>query len=367
MIVVFLHFLMNFFPLSMNNNNFIKNLFLYPPLGNLVSGRCAVCLFFILSGYVLSYNYLDGGNNYIKILSNIIKRPIRLVGVVVFSAYAVFLCYPEMYNRWDVILLQSICNPFSFGININHSLWTIPIELRGSFITFGFLLFFCNFRYRIIVLLGMLLYYASTLYCCFVVGIILADILKNYVRYIEKYKQMASMIILIPALYFTAYPYYSDTESIKNVFYGWLPDIRFVNSFYPLLGAVLIFLFVNLNEWTKAKLNHGVFLFIGKISYSLYAIHAFVLYSLSRYLYSITESCAITILVSLPVIITISWLVDKFVDQPIIMLANAIGNMAVLRINQIWGYVQSFKNICNKSNKKASEFKSDSEASVLKS
>jgi len=364
MVVVFIHFLMNFYPLSINNPNFIKSFFLYPPLGNLVAGRCAVCLFFILSGYVLSYNYLGDGSNHIKIMSNIIKRPIRLVGVVVFSAYATFLCFPEMYDRWDIVLLQSIYNPFGFGIGVNHSLWTIPIELQGSFITFGFVLFFCNFRYRLLILLAMLFYYAGTLYNCFVIGIVLADIFKNYVQYIEKHKQIVSKIILIPALYFSAYPYYSDTEFIRDIFYGWLPDIRFVNSFYPLVGATLVFLFVNLNEWTKTKLNHSIFLFIGKISYSLYAIHAFVLYSFSKYLFFLTGSFIITVLLSFPIIIGVSWLVDRFVDQPTIMLANAIGKVAMLRIGQMWNYIQALKNISNKDIKKASEFKSDPEASV---
>src|SRR5689334_10873657 len=67
-----------------------ESLAFHPPFGTLIAGHFAVCLFFILSGYVLSFRFLGKRGGTSDLVAAIVRRPIRLGGLVAFTMVVAF-------------------------------------------------------------------------------------------------------------------------------------------------------------------------------------------------------------------------------------------------------------------------------------
>ena len=130
------------------------------------SRRFTVCLFFVLSGFVLSLRYLGvvaAGNP--DLGASIAKRTFRLAGLLLTTATLgyVLMCADLFFNNevaavtgsspwfsymWATDLSLGaflhilVFDAFSKTDVLNPPLWTIGYELYGSFLTFGLLLFF---------------------------------------------------------------------------------------------------------------------------------------------------------------------------------------------------------------------------------
>ena len=91
--VVTFHYLLAFYPFTVLGNHkgvaqqaAWEALFHLPPFGLATGGHHAVSMFFILSGYVLSYRLLNSTQcDWTTLISNALKRPVRLGGVVLFT------------------------------------------------------------------------------------------------------------------------------------------------------------------------------------------------------------------------------------------------------------------------------------------
>jgi peptidoglycan/LPS O-acetylase OafA/YrhL len=116
------------------------------------AGTAMVHLFFIISGYVLTARHVQTIRNgqfeklSDNIFSSIFRRPIRLflpsvVGLVILSISRWIDRDPNwLKSLWfRLFLLGYIWRPSHFEGELQH-LWTIPIELTGSFIVFFLLL-----------------------------------------------------------------------------------------------------------------------------------------------------------------------------------------------------------------------------------
>jgi len=97
LVVLVGHYLCAFYPAAIFGSVFQRHekwekLFTTTPLGVICAGQAAVCLFFILSGYVLSLPYFgDTAKDTNHLLAALLKRPFRLVGIVIASEITAFL------------------------------------------------------------------------------------------------------------------------------------------------------------------------------------------------------------------------------------------------------------------------------------
>ena len=304
-----------------------------PPLNFLLSGGFAVCIFFVLSGFVLSYKFIGNGNKW-KIIEATIKRPVRLLGVVFFTslpAFSFLLTNDFWTNRifvdYDIYIKYFAGIPthlFTFGSLANPPLWTINIEVWGSFLTFGIIFFaeYLNKYTRMAVLTVLLVCFLNTYYCAFIFGIIMADLHKNYCL---KFNIITSFFILITGIYLVTYIPYSGLTIIK-------PG-------YIMAGAMLLFIFVLYNDKIHNILNSRLLVFIGGISYSLYAIHWLVLKFFSYSIYSrLINYCNNDIafigmiIISIPVMFIFSYLVDRFIDKPCIKFSGWFAKKLLIEI-----------------------------------
>ena len=350
-IVVFHHYTLAFFPAFnyglINQIHFGAGKFevfvAQTPLNLFCNGGFAVCLFFILSGYVLSQSYYQNQNP--NILSNYaIKRYVRLfipVSLTILISY-LFIKTGLMHNGgidditksgdWlsgsfnkDDGLYDLIKNIF-INVFINRDnkynpvLWTMTYELLGSFLLFSFLLIIHPIKKNFIlyvILIFVLFFTQYYFYSAFILGAFLNKYKINYSFFNSKWFLIS---LLIVGLFFGSYPLGND---IDHTFYRYI-TFSFIGNydFYHVIGAFFT-LFVVLKSLRLQKILSTKFLnHIGKISFSFYLIHFIILCSLSCYLFKVfyptfgyNKSVGLAFISSLPVIIIISIYYYKYVDK----------------------------------------------------
>ena len=353
--VIFNHFMVAFFPatywgssmpthLSRNIEIFLAQ----SPLNVFSAGNFAVCIFFILSGFVLSYSYFLNNNNNEKLTKSAIKRYPRLVlpVLIIIIIVAIFINFSFFYNKEASLITGSstwLATFFNFNVNIfdvfynafynvpfNGSakyltvLWTINFELIGSFITYLFLLLFGKLEKRYIFYIAFILVFYKTYFLAFILGIILADIFCNKKGILLKSnKVIITLILILAAIYFGGYP--SGIEPTNKI-YGILvianeniPE----SLIYHTIGAFLLLFAVLSSNILQKILELKPFVFLGKISFSIYLIHVVIIGSFSSYIFiKIYEqlnryliSFGITVIISIPLILLLSYVFEKYIVE----------------------------------------------------
>jgi peptidoglycan/LPS O-acetylase OafA/YrhL len=185
----------------------------------------------------------------------------------------------------------------------------------------------------------LLLVFKDSLYQGFWIGLIIADIIKNYTHRISlELSNTTYCLLFILFFYFSSYPHYVNQEFIRSTIYSFLPDDQGFGGGYPMLSAVLIFVLVASNNKIKGYLSLPVFQFFGHISYGLYTMHLLIIGSFSSWLFlrlnnllGYNISFIIAVSIGFPIIVLAAYMSTKYVDNPSIRLANYIEN----KINRI--------------------------------
>lgn len=317
--------------------NFNQQLFATIPFHFFIAGSAAVCIFFIHSSFVLSYKYMGVENCKIKIIEAIIKRPFRLLGIILFSTFLVLINNRSIiFYGLDSFIYGTLLHPFTYGTKLNPPLWTINIELIGSFLLFGLVLLFGNIQkhIRMIIMIIFMFYFYNTFYCAFVFGIIIADLHKNWhIKWFIEHKNIISWILFIPALLMFSYPQ-------KGLANEWFKSFINMEYGFIMIGSMLLFITVLMNNKIQSFLLYNRFQFLGKISYSMYAIHVpimlfingtIVRLFLSKYF---ETGILFTCLISIPSIIFLSWVITILIDKPSIKISALFSNKIIMLLNK---------------------------------
>jgi peptidoglycan/LPS O-acetylase OafA/YrhL len=257
-------------------------------VSTIFNGDGAVSFFFVLSGFVLSYRYFldDSLPNYPKY---IIARIFRL-----FPAYWFMLLVFILYiNRngyegslpWaDYIREASMCHNFSPLLGLA---WSLNIELPASILLPIFIVAAqreIRYMYYLLPIVLVFHFFIPGFFFNFVLGIIVAYWLaktpiqiEQIYHWLKKYRWFTLPMILMT---------FSLGHIWKLIFrtplegYDWFKDYTGID-FYNISGIASCFiLIVILQSKTLCSfLNKSVFLFLGKISYSLYICHWFFLFT----------------------------------------------------------------------------------------
>ncbi|MBE9032444.1 acyltransferase [filamentous cyanobacterium LEGE 11480] len=376
-IVVLVHYFAAFYPYSVfgdgdgPQHHSWEKLFFIPPFGLLLNGHFSVCLFFILSGFVLSYGYFGQSGNRVKLLVAVIKRPVRLGGLVLFGILLSAILWqsglyfndqvfhlgvsgPWFRDYWqgnlDVKkLLSSLTTSiFRNGYIYNPPLWTIRMELYGSIMVFAFLLLFKNVKYRLVLLTLLVVLFHNSLYQGFWLGLIIADLMKrgiiqNWSAYQStKVGRLVMITAVILLAYLSSYPHYAEIQFVRDTIYGYLPDDKGFGGGYPMFTALITFLIVCVNHHVQTWLNQPPLLFLGQISYGVYVVHFLILGSFSSWMFlsfhqswSHELSFSATLIFGLLAIMALGYLSTKYIDALSIKLASYIGRKALVSLNSL--------------------------------
>ncbi len=362
MVVVVAHFMAAFYPAAVLGSQYHthapwESLFATTPLHLFVAGHFAVCIFFILSGYVLSLPYFGPeARDTDSLLSAVVKRPVRLGGLVL-ASILISRCLQKAHLFYNVplsalsgstpwfesffaqptlklsTLVRTLSTQlFSIGPLFNAPLWTIQIELYGSFLTYGFLLLFRKSTLRFAAYAIALVMFRETLYHGFIFGMMFADLVKNYPALLPRQRPKLSWALLLVGLYFSSHPHHIPREQLRDTVFGILPKFEVLGGGFSMLGAICIFQSILMTPKLQAWLSGKVFAYLGRISYSMYAIHFLVLGSVTSWMFlqlytklGYGTACVISALAYLAVVVASAHYLMKYVDEPTTRMANRLG------------------------------------------
>lgn len=336
----------------------LEQLFSSTPLGLIGAGNFSVCIFFVLSGYVLTYKYFRTKDKKI-IISGAVRRYVRLF-VPVFAAIilafllastGVFHYYIETVmisgnnnyaNYWtftpDIVdaVKQAIWGSFFAGEDTyNPVLWTMTIEFYGSMLVFAMALLFGVQRTRWTFYLAAAVLFFNSYYFAFVIGMVLADTFNSKTSVFKTDNKIILSILLISGLFLGSYPVGTVTN---DSLYGFLNNGLFQTPklTYHILGAGMIMYVLLNSRWLQNVFSSSVPVFLGKISYSLYLIHFLVissftcalflfLHSVFQYGTAVFISCFLSVLLIIP----LSYLFYKYVDMVGVRISKIFYNRMV--------------------------------------
>lgn len=311
----------------------------------ITDGHLAVLIFFVLTGYALSASHLNQKKQNLALATT--ARYFRLMIPILFTSLIAYLLLkfglffnlevattPEKSLRWLGTFYKFDANFFEmlkfslfdvfFKYNdettYNATLWTMSIEIIGSFFIYSYLGIFRSteriyWRLTVCALLALMLF--SPYFACFLSGHVIAELNKKYLTNHLIYKrhiQIALLFVfLITAILSTVF------RGDERVTFAIATTLVFVTSFSVILKKIF-----------STKISE----YMGKISFPLYLIQIPVICSLSSYLYnalptlgfSVFESNLINLIITIIVCLLASALLLP-IEKLSILYSKKIGDL----------------------------------------
>lgn len=372
LIVVIFHFLRCFFPASINGNPStahlpFETLIALSPFYLIYSGTFYVAIFFILSGFVLSYNFFST-HSVKNVISSASRRYTRLALPVLVTSSIYYLMLQtgafqadyyqhlaqvthsdNFHNRynfefgfWDMLEHSIFSVFFEFNqAKYNNVLWTMPYEFYGSMIIFSFLLVFGKSKFRLVGYTALLLFLFVVIkkpeFIAFVFGMILSDLHVN--GRLEKLKtHFSKYILLILGCYLAGFNDYLEPRFLQSSSHAWmLSSLNFFKTLYVpgrlliIIGASIILLSILSSKRLQSLFSNRFCVFLGKISFTLYLSHYVVLFSVSclafdwlRASFSYSSASLISFIISMPLFFIIAWFLYLWVDRASVVLGGKL-------------------------------------------
>lgn len=342
--LAFAPFLHNFERLPSSGNSVIDWIH-HSPFGFLYSGSGAVFIFFVLSGYVLSYAILSKKDIPLKIKSMALKRYPRLAipaGISCLVAFAILSIPVDTSNilgNWMQkygtsnatifdALYEGFIGSFLFGyINTNWVLWTMQIELIGSFVLFA-LLYIYNFNNKLFIPIALISPLPFAIISPVVALGIYAFVFGIFIYlYGKKIPTILSILFLIIGLYFAGVHNTSDSYSLFTSVLGTKTSVLL-----NFAAGLFVVYSILMNEKLSQFLDKKPLVWLGTLSFSIYLLHIPLIYLVAvpsfNFILDLSNSYATSAILSSIILITITLLLShfysKYIDQLSIKVANRI-------------------------------------------
>ncbi len=325
----------------------------------LYDGQYAVTLFFLLSGFVLSLAHFRNPTGD-ALASAAARRYLRLM--LPAAASILLACFVMkrgwMFNQWAAAhMTQLLAMPHQWltyfydfdpsfrraaregvwdvfvtgGCGYNKNLWTMSIELSGSFLVYAFLALFGNLRGRWVFYLavgGLLAATGRYHMCQFLLGVAVADL---YVRWEAAGGRFALPgVVGVPLALAAAYAAGTKTTTGSYTVFGAEVGKAFVQE---TASGLLLVATTAFCPALQRVFGCRPLVFLGKVSFTLYLLHLIAICSLACYLYlqfqgrwglghnaaALAASAA-----CLGATFAAAWVMYLAVDRPSIRLAAAL-------------------------------------------
>lgn len=266
------------------------------------SGTAAVYVFFVLSGYILSHVALKKAPH--EMVGVFLKRYPRLMMPAVAScllAYAAYaLVASDTARLTDWIASQPVSDPtlggalysgaidsFVFGqSSYNAVLWTMQLELIGSFVIFALCLFKNNkaavaanaAAFALIAVMAYLRLYNAA-FALSLTAFLVGNLLQKAGR--ASLPGAVSLPLLLLGLYFAGAHQNSDAYALISAVLG--DQVDPVCNF---MAGVLIVCAVILGPGLRDFFSARLFVAMGRLSFSVYLVHLPMVYTLGVFTFN---------------------------------------------------------------------------------
>jgi peptidoglycan/LPS O-acetylase OafA/YrhL len=311
LVVVVWHFFLGLDPLVLNLPGLRGT-----PFFAFVHGSAAVGVFFVLSGYVLTRHYFETGQKRVLVIGAL-KRWFRLFLPVFLSVMlSWFFFHFDLYAYKDAAaisrsnwlmsfgfamntpfepnFLGAIQNGFSESIYhdanaYNPLLWTIHIELMGSYIAFAFAGLVRSLRNHnwmialALFLVGLSTHFVEPWLIAFLAGTLLAF----HAPKLKSLKTTTGIVYLVLGITFLGYD-----EPVG--FYGFLDFLEPINgetlrSYTSTIGAVFIMMSFIGYEALRRHLQGRAARLLGRLSFPIYLVHLILIFSLGSIVFVLAK------------------------------------------------------------------------------
>ena len=339
------------------------------PIAWLWNGSFAVCIFFILSGYVLSE---FSARTRIGLTAQMVRRYVRLaLPMLLTSTLAFALMALGLYKNLDASTLltksdwlamwyrafepdlfgmakESLVDAFVSGrSSYNPNLWTMQIELIGSSAVFFTFLFKSSLK-RLLLAIVLLIVGARSYYSLFAIGMIYFQTEGPLMALFESGRRNKRMIqwiasaLLLAGLYFGSYP--NAPPELQPAWYSFLPRTIPVTGWH-MIGASLA-VYAVLFSATAQRLLGGPFgRYLGRLSFVLYLVHLPVICSVTSWCVLVLSGLSygldalLSSILSITATFAISTLLYRYVDVFSTRFSQQIGfwvddRVAGIRLNR---------------------------------
>lgn len=331
----------------------------------LYSGIFSVAIFFVLSGFVLSIGFFKAKDSEV-VRSIAFKRYARLMLPALASvllAFGIMATGLSSHRQTTVNIVgggsaayqwnfepslfeairQGTWSIFVTGDDsYNRVLWTMQYEFFGSFMIFAILMIFGKLKRRQRNVLYVFLLVASlgSWYIGFFIGIALADNYKKLLALVWAMRSSTRRLMVISlvggGIFLGGYPIVVSSASVYHFLkLGSITDIANVSN-YLSIGAGMLVLGVLISKSITRVLSHPWLSTLGKYTYSLYLTHILVILSLTTFIFvqatkhfGYNKSVALAVLVTLPVLVLVTRLFYKYVDEPSLLLSRKLSKLMI--------------------------------------
>ncbi|MGJ5046398.1 acyltransferase family protein [Bradyrhizobium oligotrophicum] len=301
------------------------------------NGRAAVCIFFVLSGYVLA-DMIDRSK--MSLPAHVLRRYVRLAGpMLLTSAFAWGLLAVGAYrnaqaaavtgSQWlalwyqfepsfSTMVWEAVYGAFITGTSAyNSNLWTMRPELIGSLFVFVIGSFSATRMWRAIFYIAMAIWFWSDYLMLFSVGALFFDFHSELCRLMKS--TVLRVASLIAGLFF-----FIATERVLNRLN--FPHIDMMK--WQMLSAVLIVAVVLTWPFVQRLIGGAIGRTLGRISFTLYLIHLPIICSMTSWLViKLPPTVAILASVTLTIVCVFgaSLLLCRLVDEWPTMISRVAG------------------------------------------
>jgi peptidoglycan/LPS O-acetylase OafA/YrhL len=217
----------------------------------------------------------------------------------------------------------------------------MSVELIGSFVVFGLAALIGNLNKRWIIYIGAVIALSHSYYVCFVLGMILADLVHttkfiDYVRNEVSKFYVYGLLIIVTVLASFPEPISID---VSGTFYehllvpGASPFFVFQQwqffSAFVLLGIILI------RPELQRLLSNKILVFVGGISFAVYLTHYLVLHSLGDWSYVLmrdsshgpNSAALVAAIVTVVVTLFVSIFWKKYIDDMSVRVSRHVADI----------------------------------------
>lgn len=235
------------------------------PLGMVINGEFWVCVFAILSGYLINKKNIKNATDLIKICIN---RYFRFVIPFFFANFFVYLLYSFagfsaqkcgmiINNEWllnqytnPIGFISVVKNSFMLGSELNNNFWIIKHMLFGSLLIYisNYICYkFHNQKIKIIVAIGLLLFPCTFFIGATYTGSLLAEISKKLKFVQQKGKITITFFVVMLGL----------MSGIQNVI-AELLKIRWlhINQYWEMFYAMGMLVCISLENQLLKKIEN---------------------------------------------------------------------------------------------------------------
>lgn len=292
-------------------------------------GEFGVCVFFVISGFIIPYSMNRGGYQFQDFKPFIFKRIIRIEPVFILSIlFTVSMMVlmskmPEQYWNWGIYKVDftNFLLHIGYFINflpnekwINPVYWTLGIEFQ-YYVLIG-LIFPLFIRKK--KSLNALYLFLITVICW---GIFLFLMKDTYLRY-------DSLIFRYFPIFLSGISLFQlKTDRIDKYTFAIFNLLILALCYTEFPPRVIVAILFSLIVLFTMKRSPKFFLFLGKISFSMYLIHIPVETLFTKLIIPhFQDDLSRTILIFLAIIpiLAVSWLFYEFVEEPCLRLSKRI-------------------------------------------